>query len=63
MKYDEEDYLPQMINDEMPHDVKEEDLVGDTYNKELVKKLQSKEAKKYQHQWVEVDDKVYNKGA
>lgn len=62
LDYKEEDYLPQLITDEMPHDIKEEDLVGDSYNDELVKKLQSKEAKKYQHQWHEVDKKDY-KGA
>jgi hypothetical protein len=62
LEYDEEDYLPQMVNDEMPHNIKKEELVGDSYNQALVKALQSKEAKKYQHQWVEVDSRDY-KGA
>lgn len=59
LEYEEEDYLPQLVTDEMPNEIKEEDLVGDEYNKQLVKKLQSKEAKKYQHQWVEVDTKDF----
>lgn len=59
LEYNEEDYLPQIITDEMPHNIKEEDLVGDSYNEQLVKTLQSKEAKKYQHQWYEVDKKDY----
>jgi len=59
LKYNEEDYIPQLVAEEMPHDIKEEDLVGDDYNEQLVKKLQSKEAKKYQHQWAEVDKKDY----
>lgn len=62
LDYNEEDYLPQLVADEMPHDIKEEELVGDSYNQALVKTLQSKEAKKYQHQWYEVDKKDY-KGA
>lgn len=60
LKYNEDDYLPQLITDEMPHDIKEEDLVGDSYNKQLVDKLQSKEAKKYQQEFKEVDKKLYN---
>jgi hypothetical protein len=60
LEYDEEDYLPQLITDEMPNDIKEEDLVGDSYNEQLVKKLQSKEAKKYQHQFTEVDTDLFN---
>ena len=38
-------------------------LYGDIYNEELVKSLQSKEAKKYQNSYKEVDPKYYNKGA
>lgn len=59
LKYDENDYLPQLVTDVMPSDIKEEDLVGDAYNEQLVKELQSKEAKKYQHTWTEVDKKDY----
>lgn len=59
LKYDENDYIPQLVAEEMPHNIKEEDLVGDEYNKQLVKTLQSKEAKKYQHQWTELDKKNY----
>lgn len=59
LKYNENDYIPQLVAEEMPHNIKEEELVGDTYNKELVKTLQSKEAKKYQHTWKEVDKKDY----
>ena len=62
LDYNEEDYLPLLVTDEMPHDINEEDLVGDSYNEQLVKALHSKEAKKYQHQWYEVDKKDY-KGA
>ena len=50
-----------MVTDEMPHNIKEEELVGDSYNEKLVKTLQSKEAKKYQHQWVEVDSRDFKK--
>lgn len=39
------------------------DLYGDIYNEELVKTLMSKEAKKYQNEFKEVDPKYYNKGA
>ena len=60
LEYDEEDYLPQMIQDEMPSDINVNELTGDEYNKELVKKLQSKEAKKYQHQFTEVDTDLFN---
>lgn len=60
LKYKDDDYLPQLITDEMPNEIKEEDLVGDEYNKQLVKKLQSKEAKKYQQEFKEVDKKLYN---
>lgn len=60
LEYDEEDYLPQLITDEMPNNIREEDLVGDSYNEQLVKKLQSKEAKKYQHQFTEVDTDLFN---
>lgn len=60
LEYDEKDYIPQMINDEMPSDINVNELTGDEYNKELVKKLQSKEAKKYQHEFKEVDKKLYN---
>ena len=38
------------------------DLYGDIYNEELVKTLMSKEAKKYQNEFKEVDPKYYNKG-
>ena len=60
LKYDEKDYIPQLITDEMPGKINEEDLVGDEYNKQLVKKLQSKEAKQYQQEFKEVDKKMYN---
>lgn len=40
-----------------------DNLYGDIYNEELVKTLQSKEAKKYQKSFKEVDPKYYNKGA
>ena len=60
LAYDEKDYIPQLVADAMPNPVKEEELVGDTYNKELVKKLQSKEAKDQQSSFKEVDKKLYN---
>ena len=60
LKYDEKDYIPQMITDEMPGKVEEKDLVGDEYNKQLVDKLQSKEAKDQQSSFKEVDKKLYN---
>ena len=60
LKYDEKKYIPQLISDEMPNNVKEEELVGDSYNEKLVKKLQSKEAKDQQSSFKEVDKKLYN---
>lgn len=60
LKYDEKDYIPQMITDEMPNGVVTKDLVGDERNEQLVKKLQSKEAKEQQASFEEVDTKLYN---
>lgn len=57
LKYNEEDYIPQLLTNEMPNDINENDFYGDEYNKELVKMLQSKEAKKYQHKWTEIKPK------
>jgi len=59
LKYDEKDYIPQMITDEMPNAVNPDDLVGDKYTDALVKKLQSKEAKEQQASFEEVDKKLY----
>lgn len=67
----ENDYLKYKDNNSesilMDEDDKAEfdvnDLYGDIYNEELVKTLMSKEAKKYQNEFKEVDPKYYNKGA
>lgn len=59
LKYDEKDYIPQMVTDAMPHAIEEKDLVGDEYNKQLVDKLQSKEAKDQQSSFKEVDKNLY----
>lgn len=52
-----------MDNNEDKADFDINDLYGDIYNEKMVKMLQSKEAKKYQNEFKEVDPKYYNKGA
>lgn len=47
LDYKDEDYVPVLLNDKHD-DINPNDYYGDEYNKELVKKLQSAEAKKYQ---------------
>lgn len=53
----DEDYIPILLNDENLDNINVDDYYGDEYNKELVKQLQSKEAKKYQQGFKEVDMK------
>nr|DAV04611.1 MAG TPA: hypothetical protein [Caudoviricetes sp.] len=55
LEYNEEDYIPILLNDEEQRDINVDELTGDNYNKELVKALQSKEAQKYQQHFSEVD--------
>ena len=63
LAYKDEDYVPILLNDENLDNINPEDMYGDKYNEELVKALQSKEAKKYQQHFEEVDlDKHTNKG-
>lgn len=51
-----------LMDDSNDSNINVNDLYGDIYNEELVKSLQSKEAKKYQKSFKEVDSKYYNKG-
>ena len=63
LEYKDEDYVPVLLNDENLDNINPDDYYGDKYNEELVKALQSKEAKKYQQGFTEVDlDKHTNKG-
>lgn len=55
LEYNEDDYIPVLLNDENLDNIDVNDYTGDEYNKELVKTLQSKEAKKYQQGFEEVD--------
>lgn len=55
--YSNEDYLSLLVNDEIMSDIDPNDYYGDEYNKELVKALQTPEAKKYQKGFVEVKTK------
>lgn len=57
LEYDENDYIPQLITDEMPNNINREDMVGDEMVKQFTKKILSPEAKKYQGAWEEVDKK------
>lgn len=61
LEYSEKDYIPGLLKDEDAQ-INTSELVGDDYNDALVKALQSGEAKKFQHQFKEVDIKDY-KGA
>lgn len=60
LQYSEADYVPGLINDEKAKAIKPEEYYGDKYNEDLVKALQSKEAKKYQGSFKEVDKKLFN---
>lgn len=60
LKYKDEDYAVQLLNDQEKNDININDYYGDDYNKELIKKLQSKEAKKYQQEFKEVEKSKYN---
>jgi hypothetical protein len=63
LEYKDEDYVPVLLNDENLDNINPDDYYGDKYNEELVKALQSKEAKKYQQGFTEVDlDKHTNTG-
>ena len=63
LEYNDEDYIPVLLNDKNLDNINPEDYYGDKYNAELVKALQSKEAKKYQQGFTEVDlNKHTNKG-
>ena len=56
------DYISQLVQDEIDNKINPNDYYGDEYNKDLVKALQSKEAKKHQQGFTELDKKKY-KGA
>ena len=62
LDYKDEDGESILMDDSDKSDVNVDELYGDIYNQELVKTLQSKEAKKYQKSFKEVDPKYYNKG-
>lgn len=59
LKYKDEDYAAELLKDEEEKMINANDYYGDDYNEELVKTLQSKEAKKYQQGFTEVDKKKY----
>lgn len=59
LKYKDEDYAVELLKDKEPNTINAEDYYGDEYNKKLVKSLQSKEAKKYQQGFKELDKKLY----
>ena len=59
LEYKDEDYIPVLLNDENLDNINPNDYYGDEYNKELAKALQSKEAKKYQQGFKEVDLKKH----
>lgn len=62
LEYKDEDYIPVLLNDDNLDNINPNDYYGNEYNKELVKTLQSKEAKKHQQGFKEVDlDKHTNK--
>lgn len=61
LEYKDEDYIPQLLTDEMGDDINPDEHYGDKYNEELVKTLQSKEAKKYQQGFNDVDMKPFEK--
>jgi hypothetical protein len=63
LKYKDDNGDSILMDDSDKSEVNVNDLYGDVYNEELVKLLQSKEAKKYQNEFKEVDPKYYNKGA
>ena len=60
LEYSEKDYIPSLIDDTAEETINVDMICGDEYNKELVKALQSKEAKKYQGSFKEVDTKTFN---
>lgn len=63
LEYKDEDYAQILLNDTNLDNIDPNDYYGDEYNKDLVKKLQSKEAKQYQQHFSEVDlDKHTNTG-
>lgn len=59
LEYKDEDYIPILLNDKELDNINPEDYYGDKYNEDLVKSLQSKEAKKYQQGFKEVDLKKH----
>ena len=59
LKYEDEDYAIELLKDKEEKLINANDYYGDEYNKELVKTLQSKEAKKYQQGFTEVDKNKY----
>ena len=59
LEYKDEDYIPILLNDKELDNINPEDYYGDKYNEDLVKSLQSKEAKKYQQGFKEVDMEKY----
>lgn len=63
LEYKDENGESILMDEDDKSEVNVDELYGDIYNEELVKSLQSKEAKKYQKSFKEVDPKYYNKGA
>ena len=63
LKYKDDNGDSILMDDSDKSEINVDDLYGDVYNEELVKMLQSKEAREYQNDWKEVNPKYYNKGA
>lgn len=59
LKYKDEDYAPELLNDNKDLKIEKENLYGDEYNKAMVKALQSSEAKKYQQGFSELTKSLY----
>lgn len=59
LTYKDEDYVPELVKDEEENTINPNDYYGDEYNESLVKALLSKEAKKHQQGFSEVDKKKY----
>ena len=59
LQYKDEDYISQLVQDEAEKTIDAKDYYGDEYNENLVKSLQSDEAKKHQQGFKEVDKKKY----
>lgn len=60
LQYHDEDYAASLINDTNKSTIDVNDFYGDEYNKTMTKMLQSKEAKKHQQKYTDVDKTLFN---